>query len=45
MKIKEQVLEVKNNIEQILKDSMEHQNKKIDFILINQETNETIIYT
>ena len=42
MKIKEQVLEVKNNIEQILKDSMEHQNKKIDFILINQETNETI---
>lgn len=35
--------QVKNDIESFLMDSMEHQNKQIDYILYNSKTDETII--
>lgn len=42
--MKEKVEQVKSEIESFLKDNMEHQDKHIDFILINPDTDETICY-
>ena len=39
----ERIQKIKENIETFLMESMEHQNKKIDYILIDSEKNETYI--
>lgn len=39
----ERIQKIKENIETFLMESMEHQNKKIDYILIDSERNETYI--
>lgn len=39
--MEEKIKQIKENIEEILRNSEEHQNKKIEYILINSKTNET----
>lgn len=39
----ERIEKVKNEIESFLKDSIEHQNKHIDYILVDPNTNETYV--
>lgn len=39
----EKIKKVKEDIETFLRENMEHQNKHIDYILVNQETNETYV--
>lgn len=40
--MEEIIKQTKDNVEAFLKDDMEHQNKNIDYILVNAETKETI---
>ena len=39
----ERIEKVKNEIETFLKDSIDHQNKHIDYILVDPEKNETYV--
>jgi hypothetical protein len=39
----EKIKKVKNDIESFLKDSVDHQNKHIDYILVDPDTNETYV--
>lgn len=39
----EKIKKVKEDIETFLRENMEHQNKHIDYILVDQETNETYV--
>lgn len=39
----EKIKKVKEDIETFLMENMEHQNKHIDYILVDQETNETYV--
>ena len=39
----DKVKEIKENIEKFLSDSIDHQNKHIDYILLDPNTNETYV--
>ena len=39
----ERIEKVKKDIETFLKDSVDHQNKHIDYILVDPDTNETYV--